>query len=229
MPLKSTSPLSKLLRKSPFKPIQEHMRIVFDCICTLPPLFEALYDQDNQKVISSARQIGEMESEADGIKKSFRLNMPTTLLLPVDRRDLLSLMTDQDRLADLCEEIGKIMSYRVMVVPEPLKPLIDELLEGTIEISGEAKKMIEELDELVQVGFGGGREIEKVSEIIQGVRKSEHNIDAILNRTYKALFDIETELNPVEVMFWYKIIELVGDISNKAENIGDRISLFLSR
>ena len=89
--------------------------------------------------------------------------------------------------------------------------------------------MIEELDELVQVGFGGGREIEKVSEIIQGVRKSEHNIDAILNRTYKALFDIETELNPVEVMFWYKIIELVGDISNKAENIGDRISLFLSR
>ena len=229
MPLKSTSPLSKLLRKSPFKPIQEHMRIVFDCICTLPPLFEALYDQDNQKVLNSARQIGEMESEADGIKKSFRLNMPTTLLLPVDRRDLLSLMTDQDRLADLCEEIGKIMSYRVMVVPEPLKPLIDELLEGTIEISGEAKKMIEELDELVQVGFGGGREIEKVSEIIQGVRKSEHNIDAILNRTYKALFDIETELNPVEVMFWYKIIELVGDISNKAENIGDRISLFLSR
>lgn len=229
MPLKSTSPLAKLLRKSPFKPIQEHMRIVFDCICTLPPLFEALYDQDNTKVKDSARQIGDLESEADDIKNTFRLNMPTTLLLPVDRRDLLSLMTDQDRLADLCEELGKIMSFRVMVVPEPLKPLIDELLEGTIEISGEAKKMIEELDELAQVGFGGGREIEKISKIITGVRRSEHNIDAILNRTYKALFGIEPELNPVDVMFWYKIIELVGDISNKAENIGDRISLFLSR
>ena len=205
------------------------MRTVFNCICNLPPLFEALYEQDNDKVLESARQIGELESEADVIKNSFRLNMPTTLLLPVDRRDLLSLMTDQDRLSDICEEIGKIMSYRVMVVPEPLKPLIDELLEGTIEISGEAKKMIEELDELLEVGFGGGRELDKVTEIIKGVRKSEHNIDSILNRTRKALFDIETELNPVDVMFWYKIIELVGDISNKAENIGDRVSLFLSR
>lgn len=205
------------------------MRTVFSCICNLPPLFEALYEQNNDKVLESAKQIGELESEADSIKNSFRLNMPTTLLLPVDRRDLLSLMTDQDRLSDICEEIGKIMSYRVMVVPEPLKPLIDELLEGTIEISGEAKKMIEELDELVEVGFGGGRELDKVTEIIKGVRKSEHNIDSILNRTRKALFDIETALNPVDVMFWYKIIELVGDISNKAENIGDRISLFLSR
>lgn len=205
------------------------MRMVFNCICYLPPLFEALYEQDNDKVLECAKQIGELESEADVIKNSFRLDMPTTLLLPVDRRDLLSLMTDQDRLSDICEEIGKIMSYRVMVVPEPLKPLIDELLEGTIEISGEAKKMIEELDELVEVGFGGGRELDKVTEIIKGVRKSEHNIDSILNRTRKALFDIETELNPVDVMFWYKIIELVGDISNKAENIGDRVSLFLSR
>jgi predicted phosphate transport protein (TIGR00153 family) len=155
--------------------------------------------------------------------------MPTTLLLPVDRKDLLGLMADQDRLCDICEEIGKILSYRTMEVPPALKPLIDELLEGTIEVSGEAKRMIEELDELVEVGFGGGKEVEKVTKIIQGVRQSEHNLDAILNRTRKALFGIESELNPVDVVFWYRIMELVGDISNQAENIGDRLLLFLSR
>lgn len=229
MPIKSTSPLSRLLRKSPFKPIQEHMRSVFLCICTLPPLFEALYEQDNDRVLEAAKQISELETEADKIKSTFRLNMPTTLLLPVDRKDLLSLIADQDRLSDICEEIGKILSYRTMKVPEALKPLIDELLEGTIEVSGEAKMMIEELDELVEVGFGGGRELEKVSKLIQKVRKSEHNIDAVLNRTRQALFRIEAELNPVDVMFWYKIIELVGSISDKAENIGDRLLLFLSR
>ena len=229
MPIKSTSPLSKLLRKSPFKPIQEHMRLVFNCICTLAPLFEALFEKDNEKVLEAAQQIGELESEADQIKNTFRLNMPTTLLLPVDRKDLLGLMADQDRLCDICEEIGKILSYRTMEVPQALKSLIDELLEGTIEVSGEAKRMIEELDELVEVGFGGGKEVEKVNKIIQGVRKSEHNLDAILNRTRKALFAIEAELNPVDVVFWYRIIELVGDISNQAENIGDRLLLFLSR
>lgn len=229
MPIKSTSPLSGLLRKSPFKPIQEHMRAVFLCICTLPPLFEALFDQDNDKVIEHAEQIGKLETEADKIKSSFRSNMPTTLLMPVDREDLLNLISDQDRLSDICEEIGKILSYRTMEVPSELKPLIDELLEGTVEVSGEAKKMIEELDELVEVGFSRGKEVEKVNEIIAGVRKSEHNLDTILNRTRQALFRIEKDLNPVDVIFWYRIIELIGDISNQAENIGDRLLLFLSR
>lgn len=205
------------------------MRLVFNCICILPPLFEALYEQDNDKVLEAAQQISEQETEADKVKSDFRLNMPTTLLLPVDRKDLLGLMADQDRLPDICEEIGKILSYRTMEVPDALKPLIDELLEGTIEISGEAKRMIEELDELVEVGFGGGREIEKVNKIIKGVRRSEHNLDNILNRTRKTLFSIESELNPVDVVFWYRIIELVGNISNQAENIGDRLLLFLSR
>jgi uncharacterized protein len=229
MPIQSTSPLSRLLRKSPFKPIQEHMRVAFNCICTLPQLFEALFEQDREKVLEYSEQIRQLETDADSIKNTFRLNMPNTLLLPVDRKDLLSLMADQDRLADICEEIGKIFTYRDMEVPQQLKPLLDELLEGTIEVSGEARKMIEELDELVAVGFGGGRELEKVSNIISGVRKSEHNIDTILKRTRQALFAIEDQLKPVDVMFWYKIIKLVGNISDQTENIADRLSLFLSK
>ena len=227
--IKSTSPLSGLLRKSPIKPVQEHMRSVFDCVCALPALFEALFNQEREKVIERAQNISELETKADKIKSTFRLNMPKTLLLPVDRKDLLSLMGEQDRLADTCEEIGKILSYREMTVPSQLKSYLDELLEGTVEVSGEAKNLIEELDELVEVGFGGDREVEKVTALISRVRKSEHNIDAILFRTRKALFDIEKELNPVDVMFWYKIMELVGNISDQAENIADRILLFLSR
>jgi len=229
MVLKSTSPLSGLLRKSPFKPIQQHMRAVFLCICSLPPLFEALFNQEREALLECADQISKMETEADKIKSTFRLNMPKTLLLPVDRKDLLGLIADQDSLADTCEEIGKILTYRDMNVPIELKALLDELLEGTVEVSGEAKKMIEELDELVEVGFGGDREVDKVTALISGVRKSEHNIDSILNRTRQALFAIENQLNPIDVMFWYKIIELVGNISDQAENIADRLLLFLSR
>lgn len=229
MLIRSTSPLSKLLRKSPFKPIQEHMRAVFLCICSLPPLFEALFSQNREAVTEYAEKISLLETEADKIKSTFRLNMPKSLLLPVDRKDLLSLLADQDSLADTCEEIGKVLTYRNMEVPFALKALLDELLEGTMEVSAEAKRMIEELDELVEVGFGGGRELGKVKTIISGVRKSEHNIDNIMFRTRQALFAIESELNPVDVMFWYKIIELLGGISNQAENMADRLLLFLSK
>jgi len=228
MPIRSTTPLSGLFRRSPFKPIQEHMRIVFSCICLIPPLFDAIYAKDGEQTQEMARQIAELESEADQIKTSFRLSMPTSLLMPVDRKDLLGLISDQDRIADTAETISQIVTYRDMDVPEALKAKLDELLEGTMEIISEAKGMIEQLDELLEVGFGG-REMEKVTAMIAGVRRSEHNIDTILHRARRALFVIESELDPVSVMFWYNILELIGNISDQAENMADRLLLFLSK
>ncbi len=228
MPLLANKPLYGLLRGSPFKPIQEHMRIVFSCVCLIPPLFDALYRKNAEQVCQTAEQIKALETEADKLKSTFRLNMPKSLFLPVDRKDLLSLIGEQDHIADTAEDIGKILTYRKMDVPEPLRGLLDELLEGTMEITAEAKRMIEQLDELLEVGFGG-RELDKISKIIAGVRRSEHNIDAIMHRTNKTLFSVESELDPVSVMFWYKIIDLLGRISDQCENLADRLLLFLSK
>ncbi len=220
--------LSGLLRQSPFKPIQQHMRTVFSCICLIPPLFDALYRKDTPQVRDFAKQISVLESEADRIKNTFRLNMPKSLFLPVDREDLLGLISDQDIIANTAEEIGQILSFRDMEVPDALKELLDELLEGTMEISSDAKALIEQLDELLEVGFGG-RETEKVAGMITGLRRSEHSIDTIMHRTRKALFAVESQLDPVSVIFWYKLIGLLGGISDQAENMADRLLLFLSK
>lgn len=228
MAILSTSPLSGLLRGSPFKPIQEHMRIVFSCVCQIPPLFDALYKKDEKQLSIFAEEIIKLETEADKIKSTYRLNMPKTLLLPVDRKDLLGLLSDQDDIADTVEEIAKILLYRDMVVPDNLKEILDELLEGTMEIVSEAKAMIEQLDELLQVGFGG-RELDKVADMIAGVRRSEHNLDNIIHRTRRALFEVEKDLDPVSVMFWYQIIGHLGNVSDLSENLADRLLLFLSK
>ncbi|MFH0780385.1 MAG: TIGR00153 family protein [Pseudomonadota bacterium] len=228
MPILSNRPLSGLLRGSPFKPIQEHMRVVFSCVCLIPPLFDAVYREDNLQTIDFSNQIKEIETSADKLKSTFRLNMPKSLFLPVDRKDLLSLIGDQDNIADTAEDIAKTFLFRDMVVPEGIKVLLDELLEGTMEIAAAAKQMIEELDELLEVGFAG-RELAKVSLMIAGVRRSEHNIDDIVHRVRRKLFTIEKDLDPVSVMFWYRIIDLVSSISDQSENLADRLLLFLSK
>jgi predicted phosphate transport protein (TIGR00153 family) len=204
------------------------MSVVFSCVCLIPPLFDAVYRQDGDQVLEFATQISHLETDADKLKSRFRLNMPKSLFLPVDRKDLLSLISDQDKIADTTEDIGKIFLYREMIVPQALKELLDELLEGTMEITAGARQMIEHLDELLEVGFSG-REIDRVSEMIAGVRRSEHNIDDIVHRIRRALFAIEQEIDPVSVMFWYKIIELLGAISDQSENLADRLLLFLSK
>jgi len=155
MDSKSTPPLSGLFRSSPFKSVQEHMRTVFSCICFIPPIMDALYRQDRDQIDEFGHNINQLETEADSIKQTFRLNIPNTLLLPVDREDLLNLISDQDRMADITEDIAKTLLFRNMEVPDSLREILDELLEGTMEISAAAKDMIEQIDELVQVGFRG--------------------------------------------------------------------------
>lgn len=228
MPIMSTRPLSGLLRGSPFKPIQEHMKIVFSCVCLIPPLFDAVYRDDQIQLSKYARRINTLETDADKLKSTYRLNMPKSLFLPVDRKDLLSLISDQDKIADSAEDIGKIFLFRKMIVPNDIKELLDELLEGTMEISGAAKEMIEKLDQLFEVGFTN-REISKFSDMIAGVRRSEHNIDDITHRLRSTLFSIENRVDPVSVIFWYKIIDLLEIISDQSENLADRLLLFLSK
>ncbi|MEE4136230.1 MAG: TIGR00153 family protein [Desulforhopalus sp.] len=228
MPILPNRTLSGLLRGSPFKPIQEHMKLVFSCVCLIPPLFDAVYREDEEQTIQFAEEINTLETQADQLKSTFRLNMPKSLFLPVDRKDLLNLIADQDRIADTAEEISQTFLYRKMVVPDGIKDLLDELLEGTMEISAAAREMIEQLDELLEVGFSG-REIDKVNAMIAGVRRSEHNLDEILHRTRRALFALESTLDPVSVIFWYRVIDLLGRISDLSENLADRLLLFLSK
>lgn len=228
MAIKSTSPLAGLLRKSPFKPVQEHMRVVISCVQKLPELFDGVYQKNQEEVQRLAREINTRETAADKIKSEFRGNMPNTLLLPVDRKDLLSLINEQDSIADGAEKIGQILESRDMLIPAAIKESFEELLRATVAICEQAQLMIEELDELVHVGFSG-REHERVTEMIKVVRKEEHSIDAVLRKVNRKLFMTEKELDPVTVMFWYKIIEELGDISDHAENMADRLLLFLSK
>ena len=84
------------------------MRTVFSCIMLLPALFDAVYRKDREGLIDIAKQIDKLETEADKIKSRYRHHMPKTLLLPVDRKDLLSLINEQDSISDGVEKISQI-------------------------------------------------------------------------------------------------------------------------
>lgn len=205
------------------------MRVVFSCVCLLPPLFDALFQKDKEQIEILSKQLSTLETKADKIKSTLRLHMPNTLLLPVARRDILLLIGDQDTIADTSEKISQILYDRDMEVPEGIKELLDELIEGTMEIVADIKGVIEELDELVEVGFGGKRELDKVSKMIAGVRRSERNIDNVLHRLRRTMFSVEDQMDPVSVMFWYQLISYLGSISDQSENVCDRLLLFLSK
>ena len=71
-----TNPFASLFGRSPFKPMQEHMRVVTRCAGEMPKLFEALCADDGSGVTAAKDRIFALEEEADAIKNELRAHLP---------------------------------------------------------------------------------------------------------------------------------------------------------
>lgn len=103
-----------------------------------------------------------------------------------------------------------------------------DYLQGAIDTSAQAKKAINELDELVETGFSG-REIRLVEELIEELDRLERANDDQQVQIRAQLFKLESELPPVDVMFLYKIIDWIGDLADRAQKVGGHLQLLLAR
>ena len=222
-----TSAFASLFGRSPFKPMQEHMRVVARCANEVPGLFEALCAGDQDEVVVVKDRIFALEQEADDIKNELRARLPKSLMMPVDRRDLLEVLDMQDSIADTAQDIAGLLIERRMEVPEPLKEPLLLLTRRCVDACGQAEQIIGELDELISVGFGG-RESESVSAMVDELNRIETETDEIGVRLTRLLFDHEDSMKPISVVFWYRLIQWIGDLADYAEKVGNRLRLLLA-
>ncbi|ABV88800.1 TIGR00153 family protein [Shewanella pealeana] len=214
--------------KSPIKPLQEHIDKVYDCASLLVPFFEATVAGDWDKAVQLRKQISFAEQEADSLKREIRLTLPGGLFMPVERTDLLELLTQQDKIANKAKDIsGRVIGRQLelpLVIQEPFIAYLQRCLDA-VSLSKEA---INELDDLLETGFRG-REVDLVAKMIAELDSIEEDTDDLQIKIRRQLFSIESELSPVDVMFLYKIIEWVGDLADLAERVGSRLELMLAR
>ncbi len=226
--MKSTNPFASLFGKSPFKGMQQHMRVVTDCVAEVPGLFQALIDGDAGALEAQKNKIFEKENEADAIKNNLRDHLPKSLLMPVDRRDLLEVLGMQDSIADTAQDIAGLLVERRMEVPQNMAEPLMKLVGRCLDTCEQAHTIIEELDELVEMGFRG-READQVEAMVAKLSEIEDETDAMGMELSRALFAQEDTMKPVSVMFWYQLIQWIGDLADYAEKVGDRLRLLIAR
>ena len=220
--------LLDLFASSPFKPMQQHMAVVLECVQQVPPLFDALCGGDREAVKRCERRIDELEGEADKLKNELRAHLPKRLLLPVDRRDLLEILDLHDTIADTAQDIGQLLVEREMIVPDSMRAPLLELVGGVALACAGQGAVIEQLDELVEIGFRG-REATQVEAMVDALGDLEERCDELESQVRRALFALEDDLNPVAVMFWYQLIGWIGDLADLAEKAGNRVRLLIAR
>ena len=104
--------IARLFGKSPFAPLQSHMKKVAICIEKLATVFAALPKMDMEKIEKLVHELSDLEHEADLTKNDIRNHLPKSLFLPIDRAHFLEILSIQDSIADKAEDIGLLLTLR---------------------------------------------------------------------------------------------------------------------
>ena len=222
------NPLGNLFGRSPIGPIQEHMQIAEEAAQFLPQLIQASMDDDWERAAHIHAQIISSEREADKLKRSVRRHLPKSLFLPVPRSDLLELVALQDAVANTAKDIGVLMIGRQMRFPAKIEKHVIDFTAACVATVNQALLAIQELDELLEVGFTG-REVKRVEAMLKELDKLEGRTDKLAVNLRGRLFKLEAELPPVDVMFYYRVLALLSGIADAAERVGDRLQILMAK
>ena len=192
------------------------------------PFFEAVLAADWTSAGDIRRDVDRLEHEADDLKKEIRLHLPRSLFLPVPRQDLLELLLVQDQIANQTRRVVSTVMVRRLSIPEPLAGRMRELVARVIDASAQARRSVRELDEMFSSGFRGA-EADLVASMIDEIDRLETDTDRMQYALFGALHELEATLNPVEAVFLYRVVEMLGEIADVAERVGRRLELLLAR
>lgn len=219
--------LANIFGSSPVMPLEKHVDIAYRCTRELVGFFEAVVADDWNQAGEIRDAIRMLEHEADDLKKEIRLHLPKSLFMPVPREDLLELLLVQDKMANRAKDVSGLVLGRKMQIPPAVADKFLEFVQRCVDAAKQARKSVRELDELFTSGFRGA-EVSLVSSMIEELDRIETDTDDMQAELRAELFAVEDDLNPIHVMFLYRIIELTGEIADMAERVGRRLELLLS-
>lgn len=204
------------------------MQAAHECVKQLLPFFEAVLANDWDNVARLQQEIASLENKADELKRELRLHLPNTLLMPVSRRDLLEVLSMQDKVANKAKDIAGLITGRKMNFPPSIADILKQYVQRSIDASYQASNAINEFDELVETGFSG-REVKVVESMIEKLDDIESDTDRIQVQVRAEIYKLEKELPPVDVIFMYKIVDWIGELADRAQRVGSRLELMLAR
>jgi predicted phosphate transport protein (TIGR00153 family) len=227
--LMATEPLfPKLFGRSPIAPIQAHMKVAAECAAALGEFMDAALRADWTEAEGLAQKVSGLESDADNIKRDIRQNLPRGLFMPVARSDLLELIQMQDKIANRSKDVAGLMFGRRIEIPDSLQGSFREYVAHAIGAARIAQESLASLDELIEGGFNK-RSVDVITNMIKRLDAEEHETDVKQIEVRNHLMAVERDLNPVDVMFLYRMIDLIGDIADYSQTVGNRLLTLIAR
>ncbi len=218
--------IARLFGKSPFAPLQTHMNRVASCMEKLTKIFESLVNKETDKIERLAQELSQLEHEADLTKNDIRNHLPKSLFMPIDRGHFLEILAIQDSIADMAEAVGITLALRPLADYEHYQERLTAFFVKSAEVFWDAKRIIEEIDELLEAAFGG-IEAEKVKIMVEETAFKEHQAQKQKQQLLKKLFNEGEQLSAPAFHHWLRLVEDIGAIAQRSEKLANRIRMVL--
>ena len=163
--------------------------------------------RDYRDVTARTQAIKVIEHKGDALTHGIITRLNQTFITPFDREDIHSLTTKLDDVLDLMDAVAtRLVIYRVTDVRPGAAELADILVRATAELHAAVSKL------------------EKQDGILDhcvAIADMEDEADTAVRSAIARLF--EEEKNPVELIKWKEILEVLEIATDKCEDVANVI------
>ena len=217
--------LRSLFHESPFENLQRHADKIRECAQLFREAAICHINEQCKDFDDLTDQVARIESEADAIKRNIRNHLPRGILMPVDKFQFLQYLREQDKVLDEVEEALYWLSFRPKGIPKEVAIDFQELVQAVIP-------PIEKLPALVNMATDffksrSERQRTKMKSLIHDIRQHEKEADLLEQELKGKIFKEVKE--PIGVFHMVRLIEIVGNIADHAQNASDRMRAMIAK
>ena len=153
------------------------------------------------------------EAKADDIRRDIELTLYGKALLPESRGDVLDLLEAFDGLPNIAETVVFVLDSQRIVMPEPLRAKFRELVDLNLRSYDLCRKAVDQLVDNPKV----------ILHTTQEIDHAESASDHVERDLIYEIFAMDLD-NGMKLILKEAVI-LVGEISDRAQNVGDRLGI----
>jgi predicted phosphate transport protein (TIGR00153 family) len=211
---------------SPFKKLKDHADKVRECAWMFKRAVECYVELDCEEFDKLTEDVAKLESQADWLKRNLRNHLPRGLLMPVDKFVLLDCLREQDNVVDSVEEALYWLSFKPEGgIPEGLTADFLHLVDAVIPAIEKLSDMAEQA--IVYFKSSTEKNRDKLKSIIGDIHQAEKEADHLEHELKKQAFAVLKD--PVDIFHVVRLVEIIGDIADDAQNASDRMRTMIAR
>ncbi|AFL95459.1 putative phosphate transport regulator [Thermococcus cleftensis] len=199
---------------SVFEAIENHLKVVDEALVAFRALVEAYLEGDFERAKAFEREVDQLESKADSLRRGIETMLYEGAFLPANRGDYVRLSELIDQVADAAESAAHTLILAKPKVPAELKDEILRLVDSARDT----------YSVLVQAVNALNTDVDKAIELAKAVEDAEEKADEVEYDVKGKVFESET-ITTYAKLIWNQILTKMGDIADRAEDTSDQVML----